>query len=226
MPHTIELPEAPGADGPNLAHHFDDAAQQHDSALLGMWGFLATEVLFFGGLFAAYTVYRTTHFPGFAAASRHLNVILGAVNTAVLLTSSLTMALAVRSAQLRQKRPVVLLLAATAVLGTAFLVVKGFEWAADYREGLIPGSHFHFEPPELAGEAQIFFLIYFLMTGLHGLHLIIGIGIVLVYTVWCANEKNIGRKETQVEVVGLYWHFVDLMWVFLYPMLYLVEVHK
>lgn len=220
MTHHAE----PG-DGPELAHHFDDSKQQHDSALLGMWGFLATEVLFFGGLFAAYTVYRNLHFAGFAAASKKLDVPLGAINTAVLLTSSLTMALAVRAAQLKQRRPLVLLLAATAILGAVFLGVKAVEWRHDFHEHLIPGPNFRFDSAHFA-EAQMFFVIYFLMTGLHAIHLIIGIGIVGLYALWCGRAARVGSRETQVEVVGLYWHFVDLMWVFLYPLLYLIQVHR
>ena len=224
MPAIAEPKPAHDA-GPELAEHFDDSAQQHDSALLGMWAFLATEVMFFGGMFAAYTVYRSLDFAGFAAASRKLNVPVGAINTAVLLTSSLTMALAVRAAQLRQRRPLVWLLAATAVLGVAFLGVKGYEWTHDYHEHLVPGSGFRFEATHY-GSAQIFFLLYFLMTGLHAIHLIIGVAIVSLYAIWCGQAREVGERETQVEVVGLYWHFVDLMWVFLYPLLYLVEVHR
>ena len=212
-------------DGPELAHHFDDPQQQHDTALLGMWAFLATEVMFFGGLFAAYTVYRSLHFAGFAAASRRLDVPLGAINTAILLTSSLTMALAVRAAQLKQRRPLVLLLAATAILGAAFLGVKAFEWRHDFHEGLIPGPNFTFDSADYR-DAQMFFVIYFLMTGLHAIHLIIGIAIVALYAIWCARAPRVGSRETQVEVVGLYWHFVDLIWVFLYPLLYLIQVHR
>jgi cytochrome c oxidase subunit 3 len=211
-------------DGPEVSEHFDDAAQQHDSALLGMWAFLATEVLFFGGLFAAYTIYRHLHFDGFAAASKKLNVPLGAINTAVLLTSSLTMALAVRGAQLRKKSTVVWMLAVTAILGAAFIAIKGVEWTHDYHEGLIPGRHFEWEG-DYRNDAQMFFLIYFMMTGLHGIHMIIGIGLVSLYVFWSARSKQVGRLETQVEVLGLYWHFVDLMWVFLYPLLYLIKVH-
>lgn len=213
------------ADGPVLASHFDDAQQQHDTALLGMWAFLATELLFFGGLFLAYTVYRSLHFTAFAAASRKLNVALGGINTAVLLTSSLTMALAVRSAQLRRKRSVILLMGATMLLGAVFLGIKAYEYYDDFEHSLIPGRGFVFESG-LKAEAQMFFVIYFLATGLHALHMIIGIGLVGIITVLCVRKGPIGRRENQVEVVGLYWHFVDLMWVFLYPMLYLVEVHR
>jgi len=213
------------ANGPDLAGHFNDAKQQHDSALLGMWAFLTTEVLFFGGLFAAYAVYRTLYFAGFVAASKHLNVPLGAVNTAILLTSSLTMALAVRAAQMKTRRPLVLLLVATAILGAVFLGVKAVEWRHDFHDGLIPGANFRFDA-QYKSAAQMFFFVYFMMTGLHAIHLIIGIAIVSLYAIWCAREPNVGRKETQVEVVGLYWHFVDLMWVFLYPLLYLIQVHR
>ena len=213
------------ADGPELASHFDDSRQQHDTALLGMWAFLATELLFFGGLFLAYTVYRNAHFAAFAAASKRLSVALGAINTAVLLTSSLTMALAVRAAQIRRKRQVILLLIATMVLGAGFMGIKLYEYYDDYKHGLIPWENFQF-PEDLKPHARMFFLLYFLMTGLHAVHLIIGIALVGIITALCARRGPIGRHENQVEVVGLYWHFVDLMWVFLYPLLYLIEVHK
>lgn len=220
MATAVDLDE-----GPQLAGHFDDPQQQHDTALLGMWAFLATELLFFGGLILAYTVYRRLHFTAFAAASRDLSVALGGLNTAVLLTSSLTMALAVRAAQLRSKRPVLLLMIATMILGVVFLGIKGYEYYDDYKHGLIPGSGFVFAAG-LRDEAQMFFVIYFLMTGLHALHLIIGIALVGIIAILCARRGPIGHRENQVEVVGLYWHFVDLMWVFFYPMLYLIKVHR
>ncbi len=214
-------------DGPVLAHHFDDPEQQKISAELGMWTFLATEVMFFGGLFAAYTVYRNVHFEAFKAASLKLYPSLGGINTFVLLTSSLTMALAVRSVQVRQRKPLIGYLIATMVLGTIFLGIKFYEWRLDYLESLIPGRNFRFEGSlEIERDAQIFFLLYFLMTGIHALHMIIGITFVAIVAVACWKHHPVGRGQNQVEIMGLYWHFVDLVWVFLYPLLYLVDLHK
>lgn len=208
-----------------LAPQFDDLEQQHLTDNLGMWAFLATELMFFGGLFASYAVYRNLYPEGFIAASRHLSVMLGAINTAILLTSSLTMALAVRAAQIRRRHEAIWLLFATMVLGAAFLGIKAFEYYQDYREHLIPGSGFRFED-RLRASAQMFFLIYFLMTGLHAIHLIIGISLVGVIAALVRHDRSDERAATRVEITGLYWHFVDLVWVFLYPLLYLVDVHK
>lgn len=207
-----------------LAHHFDSSEQQREAASLGVWVFLATEVLFFGGLFAAYTVYRWLYPSVFAAGSHHLDVKLGAVNTAVLLTSSLTMALAVRSAQTGRGKLSALLLFATIVLGLVFLGIKYQEYHHKWVEHLVPGPTFH-----LAGVdrpmAQIFFCLYFGMTGLHALHMIIGIALLLgllapAYLGWFGP-----RNYNFVEGMGLYWHFVDIVWIFLFPLLYLVGRH-
>lgn len=209
---------------PVLAHHFDDLDQQRDSAELGMWLFLATEVLFFGGLFLAYTLYRTANEKAFADASASLNLWLGTINTVVLLTSSLTMALAVHAAQMSQRKNLVRLLDLTILLGTAFLVIKGVEWHEDYVENLIPFLTNHFElkngtsPP--AG--KMFFNLYFLMTGLHGLHMIIGLAILSWYSLKARRGLLEGVRSTPVHLLGLYWHFVDIVWVFLYPFLYLI----
>ncbi len=212
---------------PPLAEHFDDLEQQHLSAQLGMWIFLATEALFFGGLFCAYTVYRRMHWIEFVVASRELNVAAGAINTAVLLTSSLTMALAVRAAKLRERRWLLIYLAITIVFGAVFLGIKAFEWSEDYERGLVPGSLFTFPfRPEFAGFAEIFFLLYFLMTGLHAIHLIIGIALVATVAGFCARHQYVAQGENLVEMTGLYWHFIDVIWVFLYPLLYLIDVHR
>ena len=209
---------------PALAHHFDDLDQQRDSAELGMWLFLATEVLFFGGLFLAYTLYRTANEKAFADASASLNLWLGTINTVVLLTSSLTMALAVHAARMSERKNLVRLLDLTILLGTAFLVIKGVEWHEDYVENLIPFLTKHFElkngtsPP--AG--KMFFNLYFLMTGLHGLHMIIGLAILSWYSLKARRGLLEGVRSTPVHLLGLYWHFVDIVWVFLYPFLYLI----
>jgi cytochrome c oxidase subunit 3 len=249
-----------------LLHHFDDHTQQHESAMLGMWAFLATEVMFFGGLITAYVIYRHGNFHAFALASRHLNVPLGFVNTIVLLTSSLTMAMAVRESQLGRIRGIVIYLVATALLGTAFLGIKAVEWTADYHEHLIPGINFdwslaqsgrhspgggepstiHTAPEEAetapnypsdmpevsptsvpeARRAEMFFVLYFFMTGLHAIHLIIGVVLVGLMAYLAQRRWLSGAGQTQIEVTGLYWHFIDIVWIFLYPLLYLIEVRS
>jgi len=209
-----------------LAHHFDDLDQQRDSAELGMWLFLATEVLFFGGLFLAYTLYRTQNEQAFADASASLNLRLGTINTFVLLTSSLTMALAVHAAQTSQRKKLVQLLTATLVLGVAFLAIKGVEWHEDYVENMIPflTTHFHLHhgpnPPRPA--SALFVNLYFLMTGLHALHMVIGMVIMAIYTLKARVGRFDGLRATPINLLGLYWHFVDIVWVFLFPFLYLI----
>jgi cytochrome c oxidase subunit 3 len=213
------------ADGHSvLAHHFDDLDQQRDSAELGMWLFLATEVLFFGGLFLAYSLYRTANEKAFADASASLNLPLGTINTIVLLTSSLTMALAVHAARLSHRKTLVRLLDLTIVLGTAFLVIKGFEWHQDYDENLIPflTSHFELKNGTSPPAGAMFFNLYFLMTGLHALHMIIGLAILSWYSVKARRGLLEGLRSTPVHLLGLYWHFVDIVWVFLFPFLYLI----
>jgi cytochrome c oxidase subunit III len=208
--------------GSAVAHQFDDMAQQHEASSLGMWVFLITEVMFFGGLFTGYAVYRTAYSSAFAAASRHLDVILGGINTAILLCSSLTMALAVHAAQMGGRRSVALFLVATMILGAAFLGIKSFEYYHKYEEHLIPGQGFQFEGPE-GTHAQIFFSFYFVMTGMHALHMVIGIGLMAIFVVMALAGRFSAEYNAPVEVMGLYWHFVDIVWVFLFPLLYLVD---
>jgi cytochrome c oxidase subunit 3 len=218
-----------------LEVQFDDLEQQHEASTVGMWVFLATEVMFFGGLITAYAVYRSTAFREVALASQHMKVWLGFFNTVILLGSSLTMALAVRAAQLRDHRWLLIYLGLTMALGSGFLVVKAVEYTAEYREKLIPG--WNFEVPEenrteveqeglSPRKMQMFFVLYFFMTGLHALHLIIGIGLLGVMTYLSWRRWFSGGGATQIEVAGLYWHFIDIVWVFLYPMLYLIDVHS
>jgi cytochrome c oxidase subunit 3 len=208
---------------PALLHHFDDADQQFEASTLGMWTFLITEIMFFGGLFLGYTIYRSLYPQAFAEASRLLDYRLGAINTAVLICSSLTMVLAVRSAQLGQRRRLVTFLVLTIVLGSAFLVNKGFEYAHKFHEHLVPGPNFgpaaQLTDPH---HSQLFFSFYFGMTGLHALHMIIGIGILvmLVYQSW--RGRFTSDYFTPVDITGLYWHFVDIVWIFLFPLLYLI----
>jgi cytochrome c oxidase subunit III len=203
-----------------LAEQFDDIEQQHGAAKLGMWVFLATEVLFFGGLFLSYTVYRYLYPETFAAASRYTEVILGGANTAILLLSSTLMALAVRAAQLRRRKHLVWLLLATAFLGVVFMAVKGFEYHKDFLDGLVPGGKFRWHEAN-PGAAEIFFWLYFAMTGLHAIHVTVGIVIMLVLALFAMRGRFGKGHYMPVEIAGLYWHFVDIVWVFLFPLLYL-----
>jgi cytochrome c oxidase subunit 3 len=244
---------------PNLAHHFDSYGQQQSAASLGVWVFLVTEIMFFGGLFTAYILYRSKYPEAFIAGSHQLDVTLGTINTAVLICSSLTMAMAVHSAQLGKSRAIVGFLIATIVLGSVFLGIKATEYHHKWVEHLIPGPDFHLEashiptshgkpvtsdlPTGIVGESradvalttpartdieahtQLYFFLYFGMTGLHAFHMIIGIALLI----WLIGPSLRGRFDANnhnyVEGVGLYWHFVDIVWIFLFPLLYLVGRH-
>ena len=216
---------------PGLDHQFDSYEQQRESASLGMWAFIVQEVMFFGGLFVTYLVYRSQFALAFAAGSHHLDVKLGAFNTAVLIGSSLTMALAVRSAQLGRRKALVAFLLATILLGGVFLGVKAVEYSHKWHENHVPGPRFSFESTGTHGEpidprnAQIFFSLYFAMTGLHALHMVVGIAILfwLVYHSW--RGRFTPDNYNYVEGTGLYWHFVDIVWIFLFPLLYLIGRH-
>ncbi len=215
---TLADPHASSA----LAHQFEDLGQQHESASLGMWIFLATEVMFFGGLFAGYTIYRNMYTAGFVAGSHELNVTIGAINTAVLICSSLTMALAVRAAQLGKRIPLVTLLIATILLGLAFVIIKlTLEWRHDYLEGLVPGLNFTFAGPN-ARSMELFFCFYFVMTGVHALHMVVGVGVLFWLVVQAWKGRFGPERFNFVEGAGLYWHFVDIIWIFLFPLLYLI----
>ncbi len=209
---------------PALLHHFDDADQQFEASTLGMWTFLITEIMFFGGLFLGYIVYRSLYPQAFAEASTLLDYRLGAINTAVLICSSLTMVLAVRAAQLGQRRQLIIFLMLTIVLGSSFLVNKGFEYSHKFHEHLVPGPNFGPSHPLTdPHHSQLFFSFYFGMTGLHALHMVIGIGIlaVLVYQSWRGRFSS--EYFAPVDITGLYWHFVDIVWIFLFPLLYLIS---
>lgn len=232
---------------PALQHHFDTMEQQKEAGTLGMWVFLLTEILFFGGLFFAYTLYRIWYFDAFAAASTSLGLGLGGFNTAVLIGSSLTMAFAVRSAQTNKKTATVNWLILTVILGAVFLGVKVIEYKEKFDHHHVPGPSYIWAEPghEPAGAAdaaaadhgggmspeqlqrttQLFFSLYFTMTGLHALHMIVGIGIILVVA-WMAHKGKFDEHYyAPVEMTGLYWHFVDIVWIYLFPLLYLVERH-
>ena len=209
-----------------LWHHFDNLEHQQETTALGMWVFLATEVLIFGAMFTGYTVYRIQFLPSFEAASRHLNLLIGGVNTLVLLTSSLTMALGVRAAQLGHGKNTVIYLVLTAALGTLFLLLKAVEYYLDYRENLVPILAFN--PTEWTDsgvrpqQVELFLIFYYCLTGLHAVHLTIGISVVLVLAVMAHRRHFSNGYYSPVETWGLYWHFVDLIWIFLLPLLYLV----
>ena len=207
-----------------LAHQFDDLDQQREVASLGMWIFLVTEVLFFGALFLTYSIYRGWYPEAFTAGSHELLVWAGTTNTVVLITSSLTMALAVHAAQTGQRHLLIALLLTTMAFGCVFLGIKAFEYWTEYKEHHVPGMAFQFEP-EFFLHAQIFFSLYFVMTGLHALHMIIGLGIMSVM-VWMSWRGIITPEYyNPIEVSGLYWHFVDIVWIFLFPLLYLIGRH-
>jgi len=210
---------------PALAHHFDNLDQQQEAASFGMWVFLLTEILFFGGLFLVYTIYRTWYHEAFASASHHLDIPLGTINTAVLIGSSLTMAMAVRAAQLSSRKGVMLFIVLTMVLGSVFLGIKGVEYSHKFHEHLIPGPHFAYAEPAFFRPAQIFFSLYFVMTGLHAAHMIVGMGLMIWMLIWTQKGIIGDGYYSPVEIVGLYWHFVDIVWIFLFPLLYLIGRH-
>ena len=203
-----------------LGEHYNTLEQQHTASELGMWLFLATELMLFGGLFTGYAVYRTVYSAGFAEGSRHLDLVYAGVNTVVLITSSLTMSLGVRAAQLGQRRPLVRSLIATGVLGLVFIAIKALEYQKHFAEGMVPGLVWTFDGP-LANQVQLFFFAYFAMTGLHTVHLAVGILMVLMMALLATRGAFVAERHTPVEMLGLYWHFVDVIWLFLVPLLYL-----
>jgi cytochrome c oxidase subunit 3 len=283
-------PEAGHADHtPGLAHHFDSMPQQIEAGTLGMWWFLLTEIMFFGGMMLAYTVYRHMYFDAFAAGSNVLSIWWGAFNTAVLIGSSLTMALAVWHAQHGNSKKIVFFILFTIVLGSVFLRVKYIEYHDKFTEHVFPAGDFRWpiahesnrpnnfgdllgmlvgvehlngenepstsaEKPatteasttaavkatpyglggitpeevqdqEFGGHVRMYFWLYFVMTGFHALHMIIGIGLLLVLA-WQANRGKFSKEyHSYIELTGLYWHFVDIVWIFLFPLLYLVDRH-
>jgi cytochrome c oxidase subunit 3 len=203
-----------------LAEQFEDLSQQRAAGTLGMWVFLSTEVMFFGVVFAAYTIFRLFHSAGFAEGSRLLDLPLGAINTAILLSSSLTMALAVHSAQTGKRKLIALFLLLTMLLGLAFLGIKFTEYAHKFEEHLYPGAGFHFGAH--TGDVRLFLWIYFTLTALHALHMIIGIGMLTILIVKSWQGKYSEKYYSPLEFGGLYWHFIDIVWIFLFPLLYLI----
>ena len=207
-----------------VAHHFDDPEQQRLAAELGMWVFLATEVMFFGGMILAYTFYRYLYPQGFAHGSQHMDVVVGGVNTAVLLTSSYTVVVAVHAAQVGSRRMLVTNLVLTIALGLVFLCIKGYEWHHHWVEGLVPGLRWTYAGPD-ARPVGLFFWLYFAMTGVHALHLTIGVAVMTVIAILARTGRYGPAYYNPVEVAGLYWHFVDVVWIFLLPRLYLIGRH-
>lgn len=207
----------------HVQHHFVDSEQQFDSAKMGMWVFIVNEVLFFGGLFCAYIVFRTWYPDLFTQAATQLDTFWGAVNTVVLIGSSLTVAMAIRSAQKNQQRGLEINLLITIALACVFLVIKYFEYSHKIHIGILPGAENYTFDGIDHPLAHVFFGIYYIMTGVHGLHVIVGIGLML-WIYFRARKGEFGSEYyTPVEITGLYWHLVDLIWIFLFPLLYLIE---
>jgi len=207
-----------------LRHQFDNVEQQKEASTFGMWVFLVTEILFFGGMFCCYTVYRSLYPSAFGHASNHLDVMLGAVSTAVLICSSFTMACAVNSAATGAKNALAAFLWVTILFAVAFLVVEMSEWHMLYKEGLMPGFNFTYHDVD-PGHVQLFFCMYFAMTGLHASHVTIGIGLLAVMAFRASRSAFTPQYYTPIEISGLYWHFVDLVWIFLFPLYYLIARH-
>ena len=223
------------ASHPALQHHFENMEQQREAGTLGMWVFLVTEIMFFGGMFFAYTLYRNQYPEAFASASNHLDLTLGAVNTVVLILSSFTMALAVYFAQTGKRRGQIIGLTLTLILGLTFLGIKAVEYHEKYVDKLIPGKlipnrpfdagSVHLLPGANAKNVEMFYWIYFAMTGMHAIHMIIGAGILCVILFFAWRGKYGPEYHSPVEITGLYWHFVDIIWIFLFPLLYLLGRH-
>jgi cytochrome c oxidase subunit III len=240
---TVQAHSAHAHHHSGLAHHFDNMEQQREAGTLGMWTFLITEIMFFGGMFMAYILYRSRFPHAFEAASNHLDVNMGAANTIVLIVSSLTMALAVYYAQLGNRKNLIIFLILTMILGSVFLVVKYFEYSEKFEHHLFPGTSFKWEAsppahlatpitstttdyvPPFENQVQVFFWIYFAMTGIHALHMVIGIGALAVLVFFAWRNKYSPEYHSHIELTGLYWHFVDIVWIFLFPLLYLLGAH-
>jgi cytochrome c oxidase subunit 3 len=246
-PHTHETAVAAEHEHvvlPQHRHHFETKEQQREAATFGMWLFLLTEIMFFGGLFFAYLLYRNWYHDAFVVSSNQLSIPLGAANTAILITSGFFMALGVWAAEVQKKSLLVLFLVLTTVFGVAFLGIKAVEYHEKWEKHHIPGSHFDVSEfinppvnpktgkltekplaPDMAQKTQVFFFLYFAMTGMHAFHMILGIGL-LFWLTWRANRGEFSAGYVApIENFGLYWHFVDIVWLFLFPLLYLINRH-
>ena len=229
---------------PQHRHHFETEEQQREAGSFGMWLFLLTEIMFFGGMFFSYLLYRNWYYDAFVTASNQLSVPLGTVNTIILITSGFFMALGVWAAEVRKQKELVICLILTTVFGLAFLGVKAVEYHEKWEKHHIPGADFNVKEfinppvdaktgkptekplaPDMAQKTQVFFFLYFAMTGMHAVHMIIGIG-VLFWLIWRANKGEFSAGYVApIENFGLYWHFVDIVWLFLFPLLYLINRH-
>ncbi len=201
--------------------------QQHETATMGMWLFLVTEIMFFGGMFCAYLVYRFSYFNAWNAGSQHMEILWGALNTGILICSSLTMVMAVHSAKEGNRKLIMLFLILTLLLGLAFLGIKGIEYYNHWQHGEVPGLHWHWEEQGNYDPRQvaIFFSLYFAMTGMHAIHMIIGAGLLTWLLIRAYKGDFSAEYNSPVEMCGLYWHFVDVVWIYLFPLLYLVSKH-
>jgi cytochrome c oxidase subunit 3 len=240
---------------PELRHHFAEVEQQRNAASLGMWWFLGTEIMFFGGMFCAYLIYRRWYFPEFAVASRSLDLGIGAFNTTVLICSSLTVAMSVRAAQLGNRKLQVRMLLLTLLFGLSFIGIKGVEWHSKYVEHHIPTFDYNVvggegdlvfknakflgidklqndptkarqlreREAEIQQHTKIFYSLYFALTGMHAIHMIVGVGIFVVITWMAHKDRFTPEYHTPLEIAGLYWHFVDIVWIYLFPLLYLID---
>lgn len=209
------------AHSPDLKHHFATMTQQMEASVMGMWVFLITEIMFFGGMFAGYMIYRYLYYSAWLAGSEHMDFWWGTINTLVLLCSSLTMAMAVRAAQLGQQKAIVVFLLITVLFGLAFLGIKGIEYYGHWHHHEFPGLNWAWDGPN-PERVALFFSFYWAMTGFHALHMVIGVGLVSVIAYQAGKGRYSPEYYNPVEVTGLYWHFVDIVWIYLYPLLYLI----
>ena len=243
-PHTHETAVAAEHEHvalPQHRHHFETQEQQREAGTFGMWLFLLTEIMFFGGLFFAYLLYRNWYNPAFVVSSNQLSIPLGAANTAILITSGFFMALGVWAAEVKKKGLLVLFLVLTTLFGVAFLGIKYVEYHEKWEKHHIPGANFDVSEfvnphayglkeqplaPDMAQKTQVFFFLYFAMTGMHAVHMIIGI-VLLFWLTWRANRGEFSSGYVApIENFALYWHFVDIVWIFLFPLLYLISRHQ
>ena len=223
MDSDVVIAEHHHAASPALRHHFENPEQQKEASTVGMWVFLVTEVMFFGGLFLAYFAYRQAYPAAFASASNKTNLWIGATNTTVLICSSLTMAMAVHFAAISKRMLLILCLVLTLLLGGVFLGVKAYEYHDKWVHHEVPGQNFECEGCVDAGHAPLFFSLYFGMTGLHAIHMIVGVGVLLVLIFQAQQGRFNAEWHTPIENFGLYWHFVDIIWIFLFPLFYLID---
>jgi len=219
--HALPLPTREIIDAQSLHHHYADLEQQREAASLGMWVFLATEVMFFGGMIAGYVAYRYSYPAAFRAGSVHMLFMAGTLNTAILISASLFVALAVHAAREGSRKALVWCLAISMLLGVVFLGIKGYEYHQHWVEHKVPTRSFQWDGPD-PQHAEMFFVLYFIMTGFHALHMVIGVSVLAFIIYFAQKGRYTPEYHNPVENAALYWHFVDIVWIFLYPMLYLI----